>query len=66
MEEETEHIPISGEITPLEIRQVLNLRTPEPKEVSKVELPLRPPRLCEGCGHIDSYKAIRESVFRTR
>jgi len=51
-------IPISGEITPLEIREILRIETPESKKRTKLDLPVRPPRLCEGCGHIDAYKVI--------
>ncbi len=56
-------IPISGEITPLELREVLRLEVPEAKHSSSLELPLRPPRLCQGCGHIDAYKVIKESFL---
>ena len=57
-------IPISGELTPLEIRQVLNLEIPEMPTAVEMELPQRPPRLCEGCGHIDAYKAIKEAFLK--
>ena len=56
-------IPISGEITPLEIRQVLRLEVPEPKGKISMNLPPRPPRLCKGCGHIDSYKVIQSAFL---
>jgi indolepyruvate ferredoxin oxidoreductase, alpha subunit len=57
-------IPISGELTPLEIRKALNLEMPEIQKAVEMKLPPRPPRLCEGCGHIDAYKAIKEAFLR--
>ena len=56
-------IPISGEITPLELRQVLRLEVPKAKEPAKIKLPPRPPRLCDGCGHIDAYKVIKTAFL---
>ncbi len=56
-------ISISGELTPREIRKVLNLEIPEVSRSVDMELPQRPPRLCEGCGHIDTFKAIKEAFL---
>ena len=56
-------IPISGELTPLIVRQILNLEVPELPKPVEMELPQRPPRLCEGCGHIDAFKAIKEAFI---
>ena len=56
-------IPIAGEITPLELREVLRLEVPEPKKKASIELPPRPPRLCKGCGHIDAYKVIKTAFL---
>jgi indolepyruvate ferredoxin oxidoreductase, alpha subunit len=50
---------ISGELTPLTIKQVLNLEIPTIQNPVNINLPSRPPRLCEGCGHIDAYNAIK-------
>ena len=57
-------IPISGELTPLELRQALNLDIPEMRDAVKLELPQRPPRLCPGCGHIDAYNVIKEAYHQ--
>ena len=50
-------VPRTGELTPDNIRPALGL--PERKSLAAVEkLPGRPPQLCQGCPHIDSYNAI--------
>lgn len=57
-------IPISGELTPRKLRKTLNIECPELTHKVDMELPARPPRLCVGCGHIDSYKAIKETFLK--
>lgn len=53
-------IPIRGELNPDLIRSAMGL--PELK-CTKVEgLPARPPQLCRGCPHADSYEAIKAAV----
>ncbi|HBM15110.1 MAG TPA: indolepyruvate ferredoxin oxidoreductase [Lentisphaeria bacterium] len=57
-------IPISGELTPAKLRKTLNIECPEITHKIEVELPARPPRLCDGCGHADSFKAIKEAFLK--
>lgn len=53
------HLPQDGELNPDFVRLVLDL--PAREAVSSADLPLRqrPPQLCEGCPHLDSYAALR-------
>ena len=65
----TGEIEIAGELDPSNVRKALNL--PEKKrpllstfdEASSTDLLSgRPPQLCKGCPHIDSYGAIKEAL----
>ena len=52
-------IPLTGELNPDNVRPVLGL--PERKCFPPVEgLVPRPPQLCQGCSHVDSYAVINE------
>ena len=55
------HLPRTGELNPAVVRQALGL---EPFSVlvgeEEVSLPPRPPALCRGCPHIDTFKALIE------
>ena len=54
-------IPQSGELNPDNIRPSLGLA--EREVLAAVEkLPGRPPQLCQGCPHIDSYNFIKEAL----
>lgn len=54
-------IPQSGELNPDNIRPALGLA--EKKSLAAVEkLPGRPPQLCQGCPHIDSYNFIKDAL----
>jgi indolepyruvate ferredoxin oxidoreductase alpha subunit len=59
------HSPVvkCGELDPDNIREVLGL---PPREGVNVEtpkdLPGRPPQLCKGCPHVDSYEALNKAV----
>lgn len=52
-------IPVTGELNLLSVRNALQLKLPEAKSRPLIDLPVRAPRLCKGCGHIDAYKAIQ-------
>ena len=54
-------LPPDGELTPERVRTALGLPTPE-ATVSATDLPQRPPALCKGCPHCDTFKAILEAV----
>lgn len=51
-------LPFAGELNPLNLRTALGIDVPEVCHKTEMELPLRPPRLCDGCGHIDTFKAM--------
>ena len=54
-------LPLTGELNPDNVRPAFGL--PERKGLGEVEkLPGRPPQLCQGCPHIDSYNAITEAL----
>ncbi|MDX9801735.1 MAG: thiamine pyrophosphate-dependent enzyme [Spirochaetia bacterium] len=54
-------VPQTGELNPDNIRPALGL--PVRKTLAEVEaLPGRPPQLCQGCPHIDSYNAIKGAL----
>jgi indolepyruvate ferredoxin oxidoreductase alpha subunit len=55
-------IPETGELTPSIVRAALGLAIPERIELPGFELPARPPQLCSGCPHRDSYEAIHKAV----
>ncbi len=51
-----------GELDPDSVRQSLGLPAREGIDLKGFEVPGRPPQLCAGCPHGDSYKAIRGAV----
>ena len=55
-------LPRTGELTPRLLKEALGLKTAEAKVASDLQLPLRAPRLCEGCGHTDAFEALREAL----
>ncbi len=65
----TGEIALAGELTPSNVREALglppkksaNLSTYDPKTGFNL-LAGRPPQLCKGCPHIDSYGAIKEAL----
>ena len=55
-------VPRDGELNQDIVRRSLSL---EPRSVSHPEtlaIPSRPPRLCDGCPHIDAYGALRKAL----
>lgn len=55
-------VPRTGELSPRILKDALGLATPEGKAAAGLELPVRAPRFCEGCGHVDAYDAIQEAL----
>lgn len=55
------NLPLTGELNP---DSVLKLFTGKEKEEVKppIELPQRPPQLCQGCPHSDMYNALNEAL----
>lgn len=62
MGKETGEIPYEGELSPDIVRKALGL--PERKGLAARALtpPGRPPQLCQGCPHSDSYGALKEAL----
>jgi indolepyruvate ferredoxin oxidoreductase alpha subunit len=58
-------IPASGELTPDRaasgLAAVLGL-PPEPAPIRTLAVPPRPPSLCPGCPHCDTYRALNEAL----
>ncbi len=59
-----ETLSIDGELTPAKLRTALGVAHPEQLDRVSMELPIRPPRLCDGCGHTDAFKALNEAFKR--
>jgi len=53
-------IPLDGELTVDRVRAALGMQAPSIE--APLELPNRPPRLCDGCPHCDSFKAILAAI----
>ena len=55
-------LPLTGELSPARVREALGL-DPVPVATDLLaDLPARPPALCKGCPHIDTYNVINEVV----
>ncbi len=51
-------LSLTGELTPETIKPALNLDNEE--QDSQFQLPPRPPKLCPGCPHADSFDVVKE------
>ncbi len=56
------HIPGSGELNQQIVWKAFGLEPPYGKQPVPIELPNRPPRLCDGCPHIDAYNALNAAL----
>jgi len=59
---ETGEIPYDGELSPDIVRKALGLPANEGLAVKQLTPPGRPPQLCMGCPHADSYNALKEAL----
>jgi indolepyruvate ferredoxin oxidoreductase, alpha subunit len=55
-------LPLQGELTPDNVRAALGLPARKSAAPASIPLPARPPQLCQGCPHGDSYQAIKDAV----
>ena len=55
-------VPRAGELNPDNVRTALGLPPRPAMDFNPGVLPGRPPQLCKGCPHEDSYRFIRETV----
>lgn len=56
---ETGDLPPSGELNVVNVRKALGLAAIPLHGQSALQVPARPPRLCDGCVHRDSYAAMQ-------
>jgi indolepyruvate ferredoxin oxidoreductase, alpha subunit len=56
----TGRLPRTGEINPDIVRAALGMPLVPRQKPPEFEVPNRPPKLCDGCPHIDSYNLIKE------
>jgi indolepyruvate ferredoxin oxidoreductase alpha subunit len=52
------HLPETGELTPEAVARALGTATHEGVELAGEAPPPRPPQLCQGCSHRDTYSAL--------
>jgi indolepyruvate ferredoxin oxidoreductase alpha subunit len=55
-------LPRTGELTPGNVRGILGLEPKQGIDDSGEEIPGRPPQLCAGCPHRDSYDALNQAL----
>lgn len=55
-------LPRTGELSPRLLKDALGLEAPNGKAASALDLPIRAPRFCDGCGHVDAYQAMQEAL----
>ncbi len=56
---ESGHLPLDGELTPDTVRAALGLPPRHAAVAASIPLPERPPQLCAGCPHTDSFRALQ-------
>lgn len=56
------HLPATGELSPGIVRQGLGLAAMEKREIADFPLAARPPQLCQGCSHADTYRALNAAL----
>lgn len=59
---ESGEVPSTGELNPDNVRAALGLPDNETMQVGKLPIAGRPPLLCKGCPHADSYDSIKEAL----
>ncbi|HEX9901542.1 MAG TPA: thiamine pyrophosphate-dependent enzyme [Acidobacteriota bacterium] len=55
-------LPAQGELTPDLLRAALGMRPLDHFEPGESKLAARPPQLCAGCPHADTFKALNEAL----
>ncbi len=54
-------LPRTGELNPYIVAKAFKLDVPEPRPIPEL-VKNRPPRLCDGCPHINTYQALTEAL----
>jgi len=55
-------LPRTGELTPRLLKEALDVPTEAGRAAITLDLPVRAPRFCDGCGHIDAFEALQEAL----
>ena len=55
-------LPLAGELTPESVRKALGLPALDRMSCPELRLAGRPPQLCVGCPHADTFKALTEAL----
>lgn len=58
----TGQVPATGELTPDVVRAALQMEVRSGTPPPAIELPARPPQLCEGCPHGFSFRALAKAL----
>jgi indolepyruvate ferredoxin oxidoreductase alpha subunit len=58
----TQEIPRTGELNPDIVRSALNLEPLPTAAQAATDLSARPPALCKGCPHTDSFRALNDAL----
>jgi indolepyruvate ferredoxin oxidoreductase alpha subunit len=56
------HLPSTGELSPGIVRQGLGLEALPKRALDDFPIGARPPQLCLGCSHADTYRALNEAL----
>jgi indolepyruvate ferredoxin oxidoreductase alpha subunit len=56
------HLPLTGELSPEAVRQGLGMKPMPKRQLEGFKLASRPPQLCRGCPHADTFKALNKAL----
>ncbi len=56
------HLPLSGELSPETVRSSLGMKPLRTFDLEGFSLAARPPQLCAGCPHADTFKALNKAL----
>jgi indolepyruvate ferredoxin oxidoreductase alpha subunit len=58
----TGFLPATGELSPEIVRQALEMKPLPKRQIQGLKLSARPPQLCQGCSHADTYRALNKAL----
>ncbi|MDH4218524.1 MAG: indolepyruvate ferredoxin oxidoreductase subunit alpha [Candidatus Aminicenantes bacterium] len=56
------YLPSTGELSPETVRQGLEMEPLPKRQIKDFPMAARPPQLCQGCSHADTYRALNEAL----
>jgi indolepyruvate ferredoxin oxidoreductase alpha subunit len=56
------YLPSTGELSPEVVRQGLEMEPLPKRSLSDFQMAARPPQLCQGCSHADTYRALNKAL----